>query len=297
MTQSRRFRTLTALAAVAAFLAAGCGSSDKPAGSAGDGDITDLGRRLPAAIIEAPNLDVGSDVAYAPVEFFEEGTQDVTGLDVDICAAVVAKFGGFTCRFMNTEFAGIIPALQAKRFDIVMSALSDTKERQQAIDLVDYFSAGTSILVAKGNPVGIRTLDDLCGKTIGLQKGTIQEDLANTQKTACQGRGSDLEVLTFEKDTDALLALKAGRSVADMNDFPVAAYNAKVSGDGKDFEVVGEQLGAGPYGIGVRKEDVVLRDVLRDALMAIVADGSYDRILAKWDVSQGALKTAAINGG
>src|SRR5207253_6788712 len=101
----------------------------------------------------------------------------------------------------------------------------------------------------------IRSLDDLCGRTIGLQKGTIQEDYANAQKTKCQGNGSDLEVLTFEKDTDALLALKSGRSVADINDFPVAAYNAKVSGDGNDFEVVGEQLEPGPYGIGVRKED------------------------------------------
>jgi polar amino acid transport system substrate-binding protein len=295
VTQSRRFRALTALGMVAALTAA-CGSSDKPSASSG-GDLTELGRRLPAALAEARNFDVGSDVAYAPVEFFEEGTQNVTGLDVDLCAAIVAKFGGFTCRFMNTDFAGIIPALQAKRFDIVMSALSDTKERQQAIDLVDYFSAGTSILVAKGNPVGIRSTDDLCGKTIGLQKGTTQEDLANTQKTKCQGNGSDLEILTFEKDTDALLALKAGRSVADMNDFPVAAYNARVSGNGNDFEVVGEQLGAGPYGIGVRKDDIVVRDALREALMAVIADGTYDRILAKWDVSQGALKTAAVNGG
>lgn len=297
MTQSRRLRALVALA-VAAALTAACGSSDKPTTAAGGGDLTDLGRRLPAAIAAAHNLDVGSDVAYAPVEFFEEGTQNVMGLDVDICGAVVARFGGgFTCRFMNTTFDGIIPALQAKRFDVIMSALSDTAERQQAIDLVDYFSAGTSILVAKGNPLGIKSLDDLCGRTVGLQKGTTQEDLANTQKTKCQGNGSDLEILTFEKDTDALLALKAGRSVADMNDFPVAAYNAKVSGDGKDFEVVGEQLGAGPYGIGVRKDDVALRDAIHEALVAIIADGTYDRVLAKWDVRQGALTTAAINGG
>src|SRR5207253_88605 len=158
-------------------------------------------------------------------------------------------------------------ALQSKRFDIIMSALSESPERRQAIDLVDYFNAGTSILVAKGNPAAITSLDDLCGKTIGLQNGTTQETLANTQKTKCQSNGSDLEVLTFEKDTDALLALKAGRTVADMNDFPVAAYNAKVSGDGNDFEVVGEQLDPAPYGIGVRKDDVALRDALREGLV------------------------------
>ena len=296
MTRSRRFRTLTALAA-AAVLTAACGSSDDPVTTA-DRELTELGRRLPAEIADDGVVDVGSDVAYAPVEFFEEGTQTVVGLDIDLCNAMVAKFGeGFTCRFMNTTFDGIIPALNAKRFDIIMSALSDKPERREVIDLIDYFNAGTSIMVAKGNPLGIRSVDDLCGRTIGLQKGTTQEDLANTQKTKCQANGSDLEVLTFEKDTDALLALKAGRSVADMNDFPVAAYNAKVAGDGNDFDVVGEQLDPAPYGIGVRKDDVALRDALRDALLAIVADGTYDSVLAKWDVSQGALKTATVNGG
>jgi polar amino acid transport system substrate-binding protein len=295
VTQSRRSRAAAVLAALA-VLAAGCGSDESDSTSAGP--LTALGQQLPPAIAEARALVVGSDIAYAPVEFFEEGTQTATGIDVDICTAIVAKFGGgFTCRFMNTTFEGIIPALESKRFDIIMSALSDTEERRQAIDLIDYFNAGTSILVAKGNPAGIRSLDDLCGKTIGLQNGTVQEDLANAQKTKCQGIGSDLEILTFDKDTDALLALKAGRSVADMNDFPVAAYNAKVSGGGGDFEVVGEQLDPGAYGIGVRKDDVALRDVLREALVAIIADGSYDRVLAKWDVGQGALKTAAINGG
>jgi polar amino acid transport system substrate-binding protein len=281
---------------VVVLVGAGCGgggSGDKPARA-----LTALGRRLPGSIAERGTLDVGSDVAYAPVEFFEEGTQKAVGIDVDVCNAMVAKFGeGFTCRFRNTTFDGLIPALQAQRFDVIMSALSDTKERQGAVDLIDYFSAGTSILVVKGNPANIRALDDLCGKTVGLQRGTTQETLANAQKSTCEGAGSTLDILTFDKDTDALLALKAGRSVADMNDFPVAAYNAKVSGGGGDFEVVGQQVDAAPYGVGVRKQDVVLRDALREALQAVIADGTYDRVLTKWDVAQGALKTAAINGG
>ncbi len=98
-----------------------------------------------------------------------------------------------------------------------------------------------------------------------------------------------IKVLTFDKDTDALLQIKGGRAVADMNDFPVAAYNAKTSGGGNDFEVVGEQIEAGPYGIGVRKEDTQLRDALQAALKAIIADGTYHRVLEKWNVSKGGL--------
>lgn len=272
-----------------------CGDDDS---STASGPLTPLGEQLPDNVAQARTIRVGSDIAYAPVEFFREGTQEAQGIDIDICNAIAATFGeGFTCTFQNTGFDGLIPALNAKRFDIIMSALSDTKERQEAITLIDYFNAGTAILVRKGNPDNIRTLDDLCGKTIGLQRGTTQEDLANAQKEKCQAAGRDLTVLTFDKDTDALLALKAGRSVADMNDFPVAAYNANVSGNGQDFEVVGQQLEPAPYGIGVRKDDIVLRDALQAGLKAIIADGTYDRVLQKWNVSQGALKTATINGG
>jgi len=295
MTRSGRTRTTVILTTLACLTVA-CGSDGARDTSAAP--LTALGQMLPEAIADARVLDVGSDIAYAPVEFFEEGTQTAIGIDVDLCNAIVAKFAdGFTCRFMNTTFDGIIPALQARRFDAVMSALSDTEERQAVIDLIDYFDAGTSILVLKGNPSGIRSIDDLCGRTIGLQKGTTQEELANAQEAKCVSNGSDLEILTFDKDTDALLALKAGRSVADMNDFPVAAYNAKVSGGGNEFEVVGQQLDPAPYGIGVRKDDVSLRDALRQALLAIIADGTYGQVLSKWDVSEGALTTAAINGG
>jgi polar amino acid transport system substrate-binding protein len=293
---SRWLRWLLPLALVVTPIAA-CGDDDATSGPTVE--LTDLGKRLPEAIADRGTLLVGSDIAYAPVEFYEEGTEVAKGIDVDLCARIAEKLGeGFTCEFQNTTFDGIIPALQAKRFDIIMSAMSDNPERQQAIDFVDYFSAGTSILVKKGNPEGIQSLDDLCGKTIGLQSGTTQEDVAKAQTTKCQtdGKGA-IEILTFETDVDAQQALKAGRSVADMNDFPVAAYTAKNSGGGNDFEVVGEQIEAGPYGIGVRKEDTELRDVLQDALKEVIADGGYDEVLATWDVTQGALKTAAINGG
>jgi polar amino acid transport system substrate-binding protein len=104
-------------------------------------------------------------------------------------------------------------------------------------------------------------------------------------------------VLTFDTDTEAQVQVKNGRAVADMNDFPVAAYTAQTSGGGNDFEVVGEQIGAGPYGVGIPKDQMQLRDAIQAALQAIIADGTYDGVLAKWNAAKGELKTAAINGG
>jgi polar amino acid transport system substrate-binding protein len=77
----------------------------------------------------------------------------------------------------------------------------------------------------------------------------------------------------------------------------VAAYNAKTSGGGNDFQVTGQQFQSAPYGIAFSKDNAQLRDAVQLALKAIIADGTYDQILSNWAVSAGALKTADINGG
>jgi polar amino acid transport system substrate-binding protein len=294
-----RLRAAGLLAGLALVLAAcGGGSGGSGAGGSsaggGEGGLTELGKTLPAAIQSSREIKVGSDIAYAPVEFYENGNE-VRGIDPDLAAALGDKLGvKFT--FVNTTFDGIIPALKSKRFDVIMSAMSVTDEREKEISFVSYFNAGTSILVKKGNPQGIQSLDDLCGKTIALQRGTTQEEVAKEQTAKCQSAGKPMKTLSFDRDTEALLQVKSGRAVADMNDFPVAAYNAQTSGGGNDFEVVGSQIDAGPYGIGVRKEDAQLRTAVQAALKAVVADGTYDKVLTKWDVADGALKTAEVSG-
>lgn len=286
---------LLPLTAAAVLLASGCAGSDSPTVDTGKG-AAPLASLLPQAIRDKGTLVVGSDVAYAPVESFDTDGKTIIGLDPDLAAAL-GKQLGLTLKFENGTFDGLITQLTSKRIDLVMSALSDTKERQAKIDFVDYFTAGTSILVKKGNPQGIKSLDDFCGRTIALQRGTTQDTVAKAQQAKCKTSGKELKVLSFDKDTEALLQVKQGRAVADMNDFPVAAYNAKTSGGGKDFEVVGEQIEAGPYGIGVRKADTQLRDALKAALQAVIANGEYAKVLAKWNVTQGAVTAAAVNSG
>jgi polar amino acid transport system substrate-binding protein len=296
--RSRTVRLLPALTLVVGLALTGCGgSSDSPAVSQpSSSGGAPLAASLPQAVRDAGVLKVGSDVAYAPVEFFDTDGKTVIGIDPDLGKALESQLG-VRFEFQNGTFDGLITSLRSKRIDLIMSAMSDTPERQKSIDFVDYFTAGTSILVKKGNPEGIKTLDDFCGKTIALQRGTTQEDVAKTQAAKCSAAGKPLKVLAFDRDTEALLQVKQGRAVADMNDFPVAAYNAKTSGGGNDFEVVGEQIEAGPYGIGVRKEDTQLRDALQKALQALIDNGEYAKVLEKWNVKQGAVTSATVNGG
>jgi polar amino acid transport system substrate-binding protein len=182
---------LIAIVAALALLLAACGGNNNNNSSsttASGSGMTDLGKQLPPSIQQSKQLKVGSDVAYAPVEFFKVGTQDVQGIDWDLAQAMGKKLG-VTVSFANTTFDGIIPALTAKRFDVIMSAMSDTSERQKQVDFIDYFNAGTSILVKKGNPEGIRSLDDLCGKTFAIQKGSTQVDVASVQLSKWQAAG------------------------------------------------------------------------------------------------------------
>ncbi|MEU6811270.1 ABC transporter substrate-binding protein [Streptomyces sp. NPDC046831] len=306
-----RLAAVGALAVAGALILTGCGDQTDKGGDTGSANASSasapLADKLPKDIRDAGVIKVGSDISYAPVEFMQSGKP--AGIDPDVAAAL-GKQLGVRFDFQNGKFDQLIVGLQSKRFNIVMSAMNDTKDRQNGIDssngkkvgkgvdFVDYFTAGTSILVQKGNPKGIGSLDDLCGKVVALQKGTTSEGVAKAQSQKCTKDGKKAITLqTFDTDPEALLRLKQGASVADLNDFPVAAYNAKTSGGGKDFEVVGEQIEAGPYGIAVAKDNTQLRDALQAAMDAIIKNGEYQKILQKWNVTDGGVTEVTINGG
>lgn len=282
------------LMALSVLVAAACGGDDGGANVT----LSELGRRLPEQVQDRGKLIVGSDIAYAPMEFFKEGTEVAQGVDVDVCQAIAARFGqGFVCEFRNAVFDTLITGLKAGRFDLIMSSMTDNVERQKEVDFVDYFSAGSSILVRKGNPDRIASASDLCGKTVALQRGTTNEELAQAQTRQCTAQGRpQITVLPFDTDPEAQQQVKVGRAVADIADFPVAAYSARTSGSGNDFEVAGAQIDPAPYGIAVAKDKSALRDAVQAGLREIIADGTYDRILQNWGVTGGALKTAEVNG-
>jgi len=303
----RAFRALALL--VVALLVAGCGGGGErqrgggaPAVAEG---LTDLGRRLPQRIRTAREIRVGSDITYPPVEFYDAFAPDVLdrpvgepepqvrGIDPDLAAELGRKLGvRFT--FVNVTFDQLIPSLRDGDFDLIISSMTATPERAKQISFLEYFQAGTSILVPRGNPERIGSLADLCGNTVTLQAGTIHEELVADEQRRCAGRR--IRARPLSSGTQVVLEVKFGRADAALADFPVAAYNAKVSGQGADFQVVGDQIDPGPYGIGIRNDDGDLRSVLQEALRAIIADGSYDRVLTKWNVTDGALKTAEVLG-
>ncbi|MFD3379250.1 MULTISPECIES: ABC transporter substrate-binding protein [unclassified Streptomyces] len=305
-----RIAAVGAIAVAGALLLTGCGdqTEDKDSGSSNtaDSSAAPLADQLPKAIRDKGVIKVGSDIAYAPVEFKDESGKTV-GIDPDLADAM-GKQLGVKFEFENGTFDTLLTGLRSKRYDIAMSAMTDSKDRQEGIDadtgkkvgegvdFVDYFTAGVSIYTKKGADQGIKTWDDLCGKKIVVQRNTVSNDLAKAQAKECPA-GQKLTIEAFDNDQQAQTRLRAGGADAGSSDFPVAAYAAKTSGGGNDFEVVGEQVEAAPYGIAIAKSNTELRDALQAALDAIIKNGEYDKIIAKWGVEAGAVKEAAINGG
>jgi polar amino acid transport system substrate-binding protein len=279
---------LVGLVLVAAFAAAACGGDNNKEATptAAKTAAASPSASLSAGVPELSDgtLQVGSDIAYAPIEFYEEGTQTATGLDIDMANAL-AKELGVKAEFENTGFDGIIPALEAKRFDVIMSAMTITTERQQEIDFIPYFTAGTGILVPTGNPMNIQSLADLCGKSVAVELGTIQVDQLNTQNETCTQK---ISITTFDQNPLAVEQLTLGRVDAVTADYPVVSNDARLS-QGK-LEIVQTQFEAAPYGIGVRKDSTELNAALKKALQNIINNGEYDSVLANWNLEAGSIK-------
>ncbi|WP_406146000.1 ABC transporter substrate-binding protein [Streptomyces sp. NBC_01012] len=311
-TAKSRIAAVCAVAVAGTLLLTACGDqtdSDSDSTKPGEdtaGNSAPLFDKLPEKYRKSGVIKVGTNAEYAPMESSENG--EIIGVDPDIAQALGKQLGvKFT--FTSGSFDGLITALNTGRHDIAMSSITDTVQRQQGlddkgkklgkgVDFVDYFLAGTAVYTKKGNPEGIKSIEDLCGKSAAVQRGTTYEKALNKQSKACTEAGKKaVKIQSFENDTEAQTRVKAGGAVAGVNDYPVALDLARKANNGKDFEVVGEQVDAGPFGIAVNKDNTELRDVLKEAVDAIIADGSYKKVLDKWGAGTGAIDKAVINGG
>ena len=286
------YRCTTALAVAAlAVSLAGCGgsSSGKQSLKPASGVNSAAAAKLSSALKSAGTVKVAADASYAPNEFFASDNKTVQGMDVDLGKAIGAELG-LTFEFSNVSFDSIIPSL-GNRFDLGMSSFTDNKKREQTVDMVDYFSAGTSFMVKSSSSLNPSTVADLCGKSVAVEKGTTQLDDATAQKKKCK-----LTVLAFPDQNAANLALQSGRADVVLADSPVNAYAAKQSNG--QFKIVGQVYGTAPYGIAVPKggKYAGFADAIKLALEDLKSKGVYDQILQKWGISEGGISTFTLNG-
>ena len=253
---------------------------------------------LPSGALVFPNkLEICADLPYPPQVFFD-ANGNPTGSDPEIGAQIASRLG-VTSQIVNSVFDTIIAAVTSGKCDLIIGAQNITNARVKQIDFIPYYWAGEAFLVAKGNPDGIKTLNDLCGKAIAVETGSAEIDNLNGTgdyagqglSAACVKAGKPaINVLPFSKDSAALLALQAGQVAAHFTDSPVAGYYAEQHPD--QFELSGLTIGVALEGIGIPKNNTGLRDAVQAALVSMINDGTYLAILKKYGMEAGAVTVA-----
>ena len=222
----------------------------------------------------AETLKMGIEAAYPPFNN-KDASGNVVGFDKDIGDALCAKMK-VECTVVTSDWDGIIPALNAKKFDFLISSLSITEERKGAVDFTDPYYSNKLQFIAPKNVDFKTDKDSLKGKTIGTQRATLAGTwLEDTY-------ADDIKVSLYDTQENAYLDLTSGRVDAILAD-KYANYDWLKTDAGKNYEFKGDPVvESDKIGIAVRKGDNELRNKLNAALKEIVADGTYKKINDKY---------------
>ncbi len=250
------------------------------------------GAELPEQIKQAGVLQLTVSSTYAPMEYRDPTTNELVGLDIDI-GNELGKRLLLKVVWSEAKFSEIIPALQTRRADFVISGISDRLSRRDNADFVDYLKTGPQFFVLADSPA--KATIDFCGKKVGTTRSTIYPiDIERWSKASCEAAGKPaVEFSPGENAVDVRNQLKQGRIDAAVQGSETLPYALKQE-PGK-YRIVGEPIGSGYQGIMFRKEDTVLRDTVMEALGAMIADGAYKAILAKWSLADNAIAKPLLN--
>jgi polar amino acid transport system substrate-binding protein len=244
----------------------------------------------PTNLVRPGTITFLSDLTYPPQEWLDIPSQQALGFDIEIAQAVAAKMG-LTATIQKTDSPQIVAALLAKKGDAIISGLQITPDLQRQVALVGYFRAGQAILVRKGNPTGITSLSDLCGKKVSVQ---VQSPEENTVDELNGGTCKDSKInkQIYPTDVQAVLILKQHGVEATLEDSPVAAYFVKQNPD--QLEQAGSPFKMSTEGIAIDPKNGELLKATQQAMMAIYQDGTYRQILTKWNLLDGEIPASQI---
>lgn len=254
----------------------------------------DLASRLPSDIKAKGVLNGATTDGNAPWSFIDQATGKPAGVDADLINEA-AKRLGLTVNWSDVQFTAGIPGVQSGRFDFYVSAMADTLAREKVVDFIAYSKEGSGVIVPKGNPQKITKMEDLCGKKVSIVTGSLFPDIVKKLNETC----STPVALTETADqTGPYLAVASGQADATMNTYGVSNYTLKTATAGiqTKLELSPVALFApANQGIAFSKTTPDLLAALAGAMQGMVEDGTYKKIMDKWQVGDGALNPILIN--
>jgi len=287
-----RHLTALALALTVPAILVGCGSSDSDTAAAADPDAP-LHSMLPEDLQGKDSITIASNVEYPPFEFYDTDNKTVLGIDRELADGIEKQLG-IDIEFQNIAFDAIIPGLESGRYEMAMSAMTDNLERQQQVDFVDYFAAGAGVMSHTSDGDKYQSLEDVCGSTAGIVKGTTEVPQAAEQSDKCEAAGQPgIESVIFPGQNQAILALQNGRVDVVLMDSAPGAYAASQT-EGLQMSPPYESQ---PFGIVFAKGTTELQEAVQKALETMHENGDYLDALAKYGLESGAVDSFPINGG
>ncbi|MFN3736523.1 ABC transporter substrate-binding protein [Hydrogenophaga sp.] len=261
------------LSLVGAAALVGCGKSEAPAPAPAPAAEP---AAAPAAL---PELKVAIDPTYQPFTF-KTADGKPTGFDVDIAEALCKEIKR-QCVFVEQVWDSMIPGLQAKKYDAIISSMSITEERLQVVDFSDkYYSTPSQIVVKTGTP--FTDLASLKGKKLGVLKGSTQEKYALGEL-----KPVGVNVVPYEAQDQVYLDIKSGRLDGTVADRVEVTGGFLSKPEGKDYGFVGPELNEEKYfgigmGVALRKGETQLKDEINAAIKTIRSNGTYDQLAKKY---------------
>ena len=251
-----------------------------------------LAGKVPATISKDGVIKVGSDTTYAPSEFLAADGQTIVGFDVDLFTLVAKKLG-LKAQFETAPFDSIIAGVGSAKYEAGVSSFTINPDRLQQANMISYYSAGTQWSTKKGNPKKVDP-ENACGLKIAVQKATVQVDDITARSEKCTAAGKpEITIDQYDAQSDATAAVVSGKDDAGLADSPVMAY--AVDQTKGQLQLLGDVYDAAPYGYVVAKDQTEFAQAIADAVKSLIADGSYKKVLEKWNVQAGAIDDPTVN--
>lgn len=255
--------------------------------------------RLPAEIRDGGKLVVGTSPTYPPLEFKNPETMKLEGLDIDLTEEIGRRLG-LEVVWAEQSFDQLINSLDTGRIHMGASGMTDIPTRREKTNFVDYFSTGSQIFTMPGVADDLKSATDVCGRPVAVNRnGIFLIRLKDFDKTACLDAGRPgIQYVLVDKTADARLQLVQRRAVAAVQGVDAIRFlnESKNSADKGRFRLIGEPIAVDHAGFGFSKKQPALRDAVADVVDAMIADGTYGRIFAKWEMPYAVMMKTLIDG-
>jgi polar amino acid transport system substrate-binding protein len=248
---------------------------------------------LPPEIAKLGSIRIAIVPNYPPLEFRDPATNTLTGFDVELGEALGRKLG-VKIVWQETSFDQMMPAIATGRVDAILSGMTDLASRQDTATFVDYLRNGPRFFVQQSRAAEFKDTMALCGKKVGASRRTSFPKLVAAWSDAHCG-GDPIIFVGTEGSADARTQLKQGRLDAAVQGGETLPYMMDLEPGA--YSAIGDVFAVQFTGLALRAKEKALQQAVVEALDALIADGSYRVLLAKWKLADYGVEKATINAG